>query len=48
VELGLDVLPLDAWLDTWIPAGVRANQLAPKAFTPWPVVSPAFWSLTKV
>jgi hypothetical protein len=48
VVLGLDVLPLDAGLDTWFPAEVRANQLAPKAFTPWPVVSPAFWSLTNV
>jgi hypothetical protein len=48
VVLGLDVLPLDASLDTWFPAEVRANQLAPKAFTPSPVVSPAFWSLMKV
>jgi hypothetical protein len=36
------VEPLGAGGDTWFPAGERANQLAPNAFTPSPLVSPGF------
>jgi hypothetical protein len=31
---------------TWVPDAVSANQPAPNAVMPWPLVSPAFWSPT--
>src|ERR1700751_2592910 len=33
------------WLEIWLPAGETANQAAPNAVTPWPVVWPGFLSL---
>ena len=34
------------WLEIWFPAGDTANQAAPNAIRPWPVMSPGFVSLT--
>src|SRR3954464_14195669 len=33
---------------TWFPALFTVNQLPPNAVTPWPLVSPGFWSITNV
>jgi len=33
------------WLEIWLPAGETANQAAPNAVAPWPVVWPGLVSL---
>jgi hypothetical protein len=40
-------LELDGFAVAWFPAEFNANQAAPKADTPCPLVSPAFWSCAK-